>query len=72
MAGGSGNDTYVVDGAGDVVTESGGQGSDAVRSSIDYTLGNSVENLVLTGIDALNGTGNELDNTSPATAPTIS
>jgi len=62
MAGGSGNDTYMVDDAGDTVTESKNQGIDTVRSSIDYTLGANVENLVLAGDAAINGTGNALDN----------
>ncbi|MCE4553518.1 PA14 domain-containing protein [Pelomonas sp. P8] len=62
MAGGSGNDTYVVDNVGDVVTENAGEGSDTVQASISYTLGNELENLVLTGSSNLNGTGNALDN----------
>ena len=39
MRGGLGNDIYVVDQAGDVVDESGGGGTDLVRSAISYTLG---------------------------------
>ena len=39
MRGGGGNDIYVVDNAGDVVTENGGEGTDAVQSSITYKLG---------------------------------
>lgn len=62
MAGGADNDTYVVDSAGDVVTENAGEGTDLVQSSIDYTLGANVENLALTGAGNLNGTGNGLDN----------
>ena len=61
MAGGSGNDTYVVDATGDTVLELGNDGTDTVRSSLSYTLGNFVENLTLTGT-ALAGTGNTLAN----------
>ena len=62
MTGGTGDDTYIVDNAGDTVTENAGEGTDTVRSSITYTLGANVENLVLTGATAVNGTGNTLDN----------
>ena len=67
LIGGSGNDTYTVDDAGDMVVELAGEGSDTVRSAIDYTLGANVEALVLTG-GALTGTGNELDNSLTGTA----
>jgi Ca2+-binding RTX toxin-like protein len=63
MIGGAGNDTYTVDNVGDVVTELTGEGTDRVISAISYTLGDNVENLTLTGAEAINGTGNELNNT---------
>jgi Ca2+-binding RTX toxin-like protein len=62
MAGGAGNDTYVVDNPGDSLTEAADAGIDTVQSSIGHTLGNHVENLVLTGSANLNGTGNAADN----------
>jgi Ca2+-binding RTX toxin-like protein len=62
MVGGLGNDTYVVDNIGDVVTEAAGEGTDSVQSSKTHTLAANVENLTLTGLTAINGTGNGLDN----------
>ena len=61
MAGGLGNDTYVLSGA-DVLVEAADGGLDTVRSAASATLGNNIENLVLTGTDAVNGTGNALAN----------
>ncbi|WP_322980099.1 M10 family metallopeptidase [Pseudomonas sp. C11] len=60
MNGGAGNDTYIVDDSGDVIIDSAG--IDTVRASIAYTLGNGLENLVLTGDQAIAGTGNTLAN----------
>ena len=62
LIGGAGNDTYVVDGTSDVVTEGASAGTDTVESSITYTLGANVENLMLTGTAAINATGNTLVN----------
>ena len=61
MAGGTGDDQYYVDDAGDVVTEASAEGFDSVRSSIGYVLGDHVERLFLLG-QARSGTGNALDN----------
>ncbi|AKF47433.1 M10 family metallopeptidase C-terminal domain-containing protein [Pseudomonas fragariae (ex Marin et al. 2024)] len=64
MSGGDGNDIYVVDNAFDTVTESNDSPSqvDTVVSSVSWTLGANVENLVLTGVSAINGTGNAVKN----------
>jgi Ca2+-binding RTX toxin-like protein len=62
MIGGAGDDTYVVDNTGDVITELTSEGTDTVQSSVTYTLIANVENLALTGTSALNGTGNTLNN----------
>ncbi|MDD5009158.1 MAG: calcium-binding protein [Syntrophorhabdaceae bacterium] len=62
MYGGTGNDTYVIDDLIDVVIENANEGIDTVLSSITYTLGDNLENLILTGDQAINGYGNELDN----------
>ncbi|WP_310450657.1 calcium-binding protein [Sulfuritalea sp.] len=61
MAGGAGDDTYLVDNVGDVVMENVSEGIDTVYSTVNYTLGADVENLVL-ATGAISGTGNTLDN----------
>ncbi|MDO8310463.1 MAG: calcium-binding protein, partial [Sideroxyarcus sp.] len=58
LIGGAGNDIYVVDNTSDVVTENASEGTDIVNSSATYTLSVNVENLALTGISGINGTGN--------------
>lgn len=63
MLGGLGDDIFIVDSTSDVVTENASEGTDTVRSSVTLTLANNVENLVLTGTSAINGTGNTLNNT---------
>ena len=64
MMGGAGNDTYYVDSAGDSVVENTPQsgGFDTIFSSVDYTLPDDVESLILTGTAAINGTGNSFEN----------
>jgi Ca2+-binding RTX toxin-like protein len=62
MSGSTGNDTFVVDSVGDVVSESVNAGIDLVRSSVSWTLGANFENLTLTGMAAINATGNTLNN----------
>ena len=70
MRGKAGNDTYIVDNAGDKAVESSGQGTDTVKSSVSFVLGNNVENLTLLEPGAIaaasaniNATGNSLANT---------
>jgi Ca2+-binding RTX toxin-like protein len=70
MTGGDGNDTYFVDTVSDTVNETNAVlatgGDDLVNfsgASGTYTLGANVERLTLQGSAAINGTGNDLDNT---------
>jgi Ca2+-binding RTX toxin-like protein len=69
MSGDAGDDTYMVDNKGDKVIEtliaSQGGGIDTVQSSVNFTLGANVENLVLLQ-QGLTGTGNSLDNVMTA------
>lgn len=62
MTGGNGNDTYIVDNTTDTVSESANAGIDLVKSIVTFTLGSNIENLLLTGSGAINGTGNTIDN----------
>ena len=73
LNGGAGDDTYVVGSSGDRVTEAANGGLDVVRASVTHTLAANVENLMLTGVAKINGTGNGLDNglTGNAAANTL-
>ncbi|MDB5505555.1 MAG: Ca2+-binding protein toxin-related [Devosia sp.] len=74
LLGGAGNDTYVVDNGGDRAFETttmastvNAGGVDTVQSSVNYDINFTVglrfvENLTLTGISNINGTGNALAN----------
>ncbi|TXI48462.1 MAG: hypothetical protein E6Q50_10770 [Lysobacter sp.] len=62
LLGGAGDDTYIVDSSSDVVTETSGNGTDTIQASATFTLSSNVENLTLTGGNAINGTGNTLAN----------
>lgn len=63
LFGGLGNDTYFADSLDDRITEDINAGTDTVQSSISWTLGSNLENLVLTGNNPIDGTGNPLNNT---------
>jgi Ca2+-binding RTX toxin-like protein len=67
MVGGLGDDIYIVDNAGDAVTESGGQGMDVVRISTSWTMTAGADIETLETIDetddvAINLTGNATGN----------
>ncbi|NML16107.1 Calx-beta domain-containing protein [Azohydromonas caseinilytica] len=62
MRGGAGNDTYIVETATDTVSEAGGSGLDSVAAYVTHTLAADVENLLLMGGAAINGTGNTGNN----------
>lgn len=64
LIGGDGNDTFIVDTTTDNITETSTGGVDTVQSSVTFTLGASsnLENLILIGTNAINGTGNALNN----------
>ena len=62
MLGQAGNDTFVVDSVEDEIVERSNEGIDTVRSSITFTIGENLENLILTGNETIDGTGNAVDN----------
>ncbi len=62
MSGGLGDDTYFVENVGDLVTENSNAGTDLVSSKLTYTLPANVENLILAGTSAINGSGNNQAN----------
>jgi Ca2+-binding RTX toxin-like protein len=64
LAGGRGDDTYIVDSLTDAISEFSTLAAeiDIVLASVNFTLGGNLENLTLTGSQAINGTGNALNN----------
>ncbi len=63
MYGGDGNDSYSVDNAGDQTIEASALGgTDAVDSSITWTLSANIERLFLLGSGSINGFGNAINN----------
>jgi Ca2+-binding RTX toxin-like protein len=68
MYGGGGNDTFIVDSSLDYVSETtvldtDAGGTDLVKSSVSFELGDYIEKLTLTGTQGIDGTGNDLANT---------
>jgi Ca2+-binding RTX toxin-like protein len=69
LSGGFGDDTYIVTSTtGYTIVETGGQGTDTINTDISYNLSAysslaNIENLTLTGTNAVNGTGNAANNT---------
>lgn len=62
LYGGTGNDTYIIKLSTDTISENLNEGIDTIQSSISFTLSDNVENLILTGSNAINGKGNALNN----------
>lgn len=64
MAGGTGNDSYIVRHSSDKVVEEKDQGTDHVLAYVNYTLADNVENLTVINAPAkkIVGTGNALNN----------
>ena len=64
LAGGKGDDTYRVDSIDDAISEFSTLATerDIVEASVSFTLSGNLEELRLTSSQAINGTGNTLDN----------
>lgn len=67
LRGGLGDDIYVIDSLSDMVSEADGDGVDTVVSAVAHTLGDGLEDLILTGA-ARFGTGNAAANHLTGTA----
>lgn len=63
LYGGIGNDTYLIHSLNDQIFENVPDGTDTVVASISYVLGKNLENLVLSGVDNIDATGNIGNNT---------
>ncbi|EGF90872.1 hemolysin-type calcium-binding repeat 2 copies family protein [Asticcacaulis biprosthecium C19] len=62
LTGKAGNDTYVLQNSSDSAVEAAAEGTDTIETNLTRTLSANIENLILTGASAINGTGNELNN----------
>ncbi|MBK6603507.1 MAG: hypothetical protein IPG28_18645 [Betaproteobacteria bacterium] len=73
LQGGRGDDRYLAVAADDHVIEHADEGIDTVETATSHVLASGVESLVFTGLEAVDGTGNEQDNrlTGNAAANTL-
>lgn len=62
LEGGLGNDVYYIESSGDLVVEGQYEGNDHVHAGFTYSLTQNVEKLTLEGNEAIDGFGNDLDN----------
>ncbi|WP_311274896.1 calcium-binding protein [Methylobacterium sp. WCS2018Hpa-22] len=63
MVGGAGDDIFTADNRGDRVVEAGREGHDRLLTSVSFAIsGTHVEDVVLQGANAINVSGNTLDN----------
>ncbi|CAN7437795.1 calcium-binding protein [Rhizobium sp. LjRoot254] len=60
--GGDGNDIYIIGDSHTDIVEQPGFGSDKVKSTVSFTLGENLEDLILQGTKNASATGNEGDN----------
>ena len=58
LVGGSGNDTFVLNNASDVVQDTSTTASNTIEAAFSYSLPTDINTLVLTGTAAVTGTGN--------------
>ncbi|MDB5550419.1 MAG: hemolysin-type calcium-binding repeat family protein, partial [Rhizobium sp.] len=61
--GGDDNDTYIIGKPGTQIEEAADSGLDKVKSTVSFTLGENLEDLILEGTKNAKGTGNTDDNT---------
>jgi len=60
--GGEQDDLYIIDDTAIILGEQTNAGTDTVRSTVTWTLGNNFENLIFTGENSLTGKGNDSAN----------
>ncbi len=59
LIGGTGDDLYVLDNAGDTVTEAAGEGYDRVQSAVSFVSTGNIEEITLTGTAHINAAGDD-------------